>query len=63
MDQSVEWHYIDTENNQKGPSSAATLKQEWASGKLDGTCIVWNAEMTDWKEVDTLPTLKAYVTS
>eukprot|EP00456_Euglypha_rotunda_P048582 TRINITY_DN3893_c0_g1_i4.p1 TRINITY_DN3893_c0_g1~~TRINITY_DN3893_c0_g1_i4.p1 ORF type:complete len:409 (-),score=58.11 TRINITY_DN3893_c0_g1_i4:167-1291(-) len=61
FDQSIQWHYIDIENNQKGPSPAAILRQEWGGGKLDGTCIVWNETMTDWQEVDTIPTLKAYL--
>jgi len=61
IDQSIQWHYIDTDNNQKGPSPASILRQEWASGKFDGSCIVWNQDMTDWAELDTIPTLKAYV--
>jgi hypothetical protein len=61
MDQSVEWHYIDTENAQKGPLNAAELREEWRKGRVDAQCIVWNPSMADWQEVETLADLKAYL--
>eukprot|EP00808_Paulinella_micropora_P005871 g56997.t1 len=62
MDPNTEWHYIDVQNEQRGPVNVTQLREEWRAKQVDEQCLVWNPDMADWKDITTLPELKAYLT-
>jgi hypothetical protein len=45
------WHYLDKAGSQKGPVQPEQMRSEWKSGLVDGSCIAWNENLTDWTEV------------
>jgi len=57
----TEWHYIDRSGGQHGPSRTRELKECWLAGSIDGECIAWNPNLSDWSKISTLPELMNYI--
>jgi len=57
----LEWHFLDTNNEQKGPVSFDYLKTAWAQKLLVESTLVWNEDLPEWVEARTLPNLMAHV--
>jgi len=51
----VEWHYMDSNNQQRGPVTAAQLREMFEDGTLFASTYVWCEDMDTWKELKEAP--------
>ena len=45
------WYYLGSDQTQFGPMSLDALSREWREGKVSEKTLVWNEELTEWKQV------------
>ncbi|MCH9811724.1 DUF4339 domain-containing protein [bacterium] len=48
---SLNWHYINSDNEIKGPFSLNDLRKEIHTNKLDSTTYIWCDEFEEWTQI------------
>ena len=49
----IDWYYLDHMHAQQGPMSFVAFKNHFDIGEIGEDTLVWNEEMTEWKELST----------
>jgi len=47
----IDWYYLDQAHAQQGPMSFIAFKNHFDIGEIGNETLVWNEEMTEWKEL------------
>ena len=53
----IEWHYMDIENQQKGPIAEAELQRLYEVGDVHDFTFVWNDSLPSWISMKDVPGL------
>ena len=48
------WYYLDASRQQQGPMSHDALTQAWKKGSITSSTLVWNEDLSNWKELQEL---------
>lgn len=54
----ADWYFIDSDKKTIGPISQDLLEDKWKSGAINANTYVWNDQMSDWKKIQDMPSLK-----
>jgi hypothetical protein len=57
----TDWYYYDSRQERKGPVRYELLKTLWQSGGLNEDSFVWCEGMEDWKKIEQMQSLHAYL--